>query len=92
MNEMTYCQSCGMPLTKGTRGTEHDGSQNNDFCLYCYKHGTFVDDCTMEDMIAISLQHMKESGILAEQGKTEEETLEFLNSFFPDLKRWKKSS
>lgn len=34
---------------------------------------------------------MKEAGILAEQGKTEEETLEFLNSFFPDLKRWKKA-
>ncbi|MFR4752892.1 MAG: zinc ribbon domain-containing protein [Enterococcus raffinosus] len=27
MTEMTYCQSCGMPLTEGTHGTEHDGSK-----------------------------------------------------------------
>ncbi|MGM0169252.1 hypothetical protein IGI39_003568 [Enterococcus sp. AZ135] len=92
MEEMTYCQSCGMPLSKGTHGTEHDGSQNSEYCLYCYKHGAFVDDCTMQDMIDISIEHLKENGMLAEQGKTEEEMLEFLNSFFPELKRWKKSS
>ena len=43
-------------------------------------------------MIAVSLQHMKEANILKEQGKTEEEALDFMNSFFPELKRWKKSS
>lgn len=91
MTEMTYCQSCGMPLTEGTHGTEHDGAKSSEYCLYCYKHGAFVDDLTMEDMITISINHMKEAGILAEQGKTEEETLGFLNSFFPDLKRWKKA-
>jgi hypothetical protein len=92
MEEMTYCQSCGMPLTSGTHGTEHDGSQNKEYCLYCYKHGAFVDDHTMEEMIAISLTHMKEAGILEEQGKTEEEDLAFMNDFFPELKRWKKTS
>ncbi|MDT2491844.1 MULTISPECIES: zinc ribbon domain-containing protein [Enterococcus] len=92
MSEMTYCQSCGMPLTKGVYGTEHDGSESSEYCLYCYKHGAFVDDCTMEEMIEGSLQHMKEANMLKEQGKTEAEALDFMNSFFPELKRWKKSS
>lgn len=43
-------------------------------------------------MIDISIEHLKKSGILAEQGKTEEEMLVFMNSFFPELKRWKKLS
>lgn len=55
MTEMTYCQSCGMPLTEGTHGTEHDGAKSSEYCLYCYKHGAFVDDLTMEDMITISI-------------------------------------
>lgn len=90
MENTIYCQSCGMPLSKGLFGTEHDGTENKDYCLYCYKHGAFVDDCTMEEMIAISLDHLAENGMMKEQGKTREETKEFLDSFFPELKRWKK--
>lgn len=43
MEALTYCQSCGMSLTKEILGTERDGSLNIDYCLYCYKHGAFVD-------------------------------------------------
>jgi len=40
------------------------------------------------EMIEVSVKHMKESGMLKEQNKTEEEAREFMYSFFPKLKRW----
>ena len=46
-----FCQSCGMPLTEDVLGTNADGSKNEDYCMYCYKDGKFLQDCTMEEMI-----------------------------------------
>ncbi|MBO6082186.1 MAG: zinc ribbon domain-containing protein, partial [Bacteroidales bacterium] len=40
-NDMKFCQSCGMPLTKDVFGTNADGSKNEDYCMYCYKDGKF---------------------------------------------------
>ena len=51
--EMKFCQSCGMPLTEDVLGTNTDGSKNEDYCMYCYKDGKFLQDCTMEEMIRI---------------------------------------
>ena len=48
---MKFCQSCGMPLTEDVLGTNADGSKNEDYCMYCYKDGKFLQDCTMEEMI-----------------------------------------
>ena len=42
-----FCQSCGMPLSDVNKGTNADGSQNNDFCIYCYKEGRFTQDFSM---------------------------------------------
>ena len=51
--EERYCQCCGMPMgdTKELYGTEKDGSRSVDYCKYCYEHGAFTSDCTMEEMI-----------------------------------------
>ncbi len=49
--EQRFCQSCGMPLTEEVLGTNADGSKNEDYCMYCYKDGKFLQDCTMEEMI-----------------------------------------
>ena len=49
--EMKFCQSCGMPLTEDVLGTNADGSKNEDYCMYCYRDGKFLQDCTMEEMI-----------------------------------------
>ena len=46
--EQRFCQSCGMPLTEEVLGTNVDGSKNEDYCMYCYKDGNFLQDCTME--------------------------------------------
>lgn len=90
MNEQTkFCQSCGMPLdNEDVVGTNHDGSKNHDYCIYCYKDGGFTVDCTMDEMIGISLQHMQE--MFGDNPEfNAREALENMNSFFPQLKRWK---
>ena len=49
--QMRFCQSCGMPLINNVLGTNADGSKNEDYCMYCYKDGKFLQECTMDDMI-----------------------------------------
>ena len=44
--EQQFCQSCGMPLTDENRGTNADGSNSEDYCVYCYKKGEFTQDFT----------------------------------------------
>ena len=51
MKHLLFCQSCGMPLTDEILGTNADGSKNEDYCIYCYRDGKFLQDCTMEEMI-----------------------------------------
>ena len=36
-----------MPLTNEILGTNTDGSQNQECCIYCYKDGAFTGDFTM---------------------------------------------
>ena len=45
--EQKFCQSCGMPLTNEILGTNADGSKNEDYCIYCYKDGKFIQDCNL---------------------------------------------
>ena len=50
--EAKLCQSCGMPLSSAeVLGTNADGSLNEEYCTYCYQHGNFAQDCTMDEMI-----------------------------------------
>ena len=58
--EQKFCQSCGMPLTEEIKGTNADGSRNEDYCIYCYKDGAFTRDCTMEEMIDFCAQFVDE--------------------------------
>ena len=58
--EQKFCQSCGMPLTNEVLGTNADGSKNEDYCMYCYKDGKFLQDCTMEEMIEHCAQFVSE--------------------------------
>lgn len=84
-----FCQSCGMPLeTEEVMGTNKEGSKNTDYCIYCYKEGNFTEDVTMDEMIEISLKHMKEFFKDDPSFKEEEEALATMKEFFPKLKRW----
>lgn len=79
------CQSCGMPITSEDQfGTNKDGSQNHDYCKYCYVKGKFVDDVSMEEYIEMCSKHG------AQANMTNEEMHKLCSSLFPTLKRWKK--
>lgn len=84
------CQSCGMPLTKDEDcGTNADGSQNYDYCTYCYQDGRFLQECTMEQMI----DHCAEMVDLVNEHMprplTKQEYKDMMHGYFPMLKRWR---
>ena len=90
MMEQKFCQSCGMPLTDEILGTNADGTKNEDYCIYCYKDGKFLQDCTMEEMIAFCAQFVDEVNKNLPQPMTKEEYIGQMKMYFPHLKRWRK--
>ena len=89
--EMKFCQSCGMPLTQEILGTNADGSKNEDYCMYCYKDGKFLQDCTMDEMIEHCAQFVDEVNKGLPQPITKEEYIGMMKSYFPQLKRWRQT-
>jgi len=87
--EMKFCQSCGMPLTNEIFGTNADGTPNEDYCIYCYKDGKFVQDMTMGQMIDHCAQFTDEINKQSGQTLTQEQAKDMMRQFFPHLKRWK---
>lgn len=86
MENMILCQSCAMPLTKPEDyGTNSDGSKNEDYCAYCYKDGAFVQDCTLDEMIATCAKFA--SSFVPPV--SEDEAKKQLGAVLPTLKRWK---
>ena len=88
--EMKFCQSCGMPLTDEVLGTNADGTKNEDYCIYCYKEGQFLQDCTMDEMVEFCSQFVDEYNKNTGQSLIREEYKSVLRQFYPNLKRWKK--
>jgi hypothetical protein len=87
---MKFCQSCGMPLNDENRGTNADGSKNEDYCMYCYQNGKFTNDCTMDEMIEFCAQFVDEVNKNMPKPMTKEEYKDMMRQYFPMLKRWKK--
>lgn len=90
--EQKFCQSCGMPLTDGNKGANANGSQNEDYCIYCYKDGEFTLDMTMEQMIDHCARFTDEINKQSGQNLTKEQAKEMMRQFFPHLKRWRTES
>ena len=86
MNDMIFCQSCAMPMTRSEEfGTEKDGSKSADYCCYCYQNGEFENkDMTLEEMIEVCAPFLIEAG----QASDAESARAMLNEFLPKLKRW----
>ncbi len=84
-----FCQSCGMPLTDEIRGTNADGSRNEDYCVYCYKNGEFTQAFTMTQMIEFCLQFLDQWNAQAGLNLTPVQAKEQMLQHFPHLKRWK---
>lgn len=91
MEEMKFCQSCGMPLNDEVLGTNSDGCKNEDYCVYCYKDGAFTQDFTMEQMAEHCAQFVDHFNQSTGQNLTREEYKAELMKFFPMLKRWNTS-
>ena len=87
--ELNLCQCCGMPLTDDFKGTNADGSRNEDYCNYCYMDGRFMQDMTMEQMIDHCAQFTDEINKQSGQNMTVEQAKEMMRQFYPNLKRWK---
>lgn len=87
MEKNLICQSCSMAIEKEEMiGTNADGSQNHDYCIYCFKDGVFTDNLTtLEDYIEYSLQFAEQAGMTKEQMK------EYCQKVLPTLKRWKQN-
>lgn len=86
MENKIRCQSCGMPLSKnfGNLGTNSDGSNTEEFCVFCFKNGEFTNpNQTLAEMIQSSIENMTQDlQMPLEQATT------LANSFIPNLKRW----
>ena len=87
--EQQFCQSCGMPLTDTNKGTNSDGSLNDDYCMYCYQKGKFTQDFTMNQMIEFCAQFTEQINKETGWNLTLEQAKENMRQFFPTLKRWK---
>ena len=79
-----------MPLTPEILGTHADGSKNEDYCIYCYKDGEFLQKCTMEEMIEHCAQFVDEVNKGLPKPITKEEYIGRMKMYFPHLKRWRK--
>lgn len=75
------CQSCGMPITEEDMGRGEDGSVNKSYCKWCWDKGSFLEECSMEEMIERSLPYMPFG--------TPEGNRKFLAELLPALERWK---
>lgn len=84
--ELKICQSCGMPMQAEQYGTEKDGSDNDEYCCYCYEDGGFTQQCSMEEMADFCAPIEVEDG----RAKTVEEAKTGLMAYFSTLKRWQK--
>ena len=85
MENMIFCQSCGMPMQKDEDfGTNKDGGKNEDYCIYCYKDGAFTADVTMDEMVAFCAENVDTWDMKI----TKEEAIAMMRENFPKLKRW----
>lgn len=78
------CQCCGTPFSVPNMpfGTNADGSENPDFCAWCYDHGTFTSD-GLDEIIERNAPFLMQA-----TGYTQEEAVSFMGALYPSLKRW----
>ena len=79
------CQCCGTPFSVPNmdRGTNADGSENPDYCKWCYDKGVFANE-TMDEVIETSAPYFVEA-----TGVSLDEAVSFMGAMLPTLGRWK---
>lgn len=81
-----FCQSCSMPIDNPEmQGTEKDGSKSKEYCVYCYRNGTFINpEMTLGEMKVLVKEQM-------EKMKIETGVINMAVNSLPGLKRWSAS-
>lgn len=78
------CQSCAMPMNRPEDfGTNDDGSQNKEYCHYCFQEGQFT-------WPGASLQQMTDKLVemSGQMGMSNEDARAMATNVLPKLKRW----
>jgi len=61
---MSRCESCGIPLSDDTCGTEADGSPSTSYCKTCYAKGKFtLPDGPMEAVQSKAIEAIVKQGV-----------------------------
>lgn len=78
------CQCCGTPFSvpNMAKGTNADGSENPDYCTWCYHDGVFTYR-TMDDVIETSAPYLMQA-----TGESLDEAVSFMGALLPSLKHW----
>ena len=79
------CQCCGTPFSVPNmpKGTDADGTENPNYCKWCYDEGTFAYQ-TMDDVIETSAPYLAEAS-----GMTLDEAVSFMGALLPTLGHWR---
>ncbi len=83
-DERPRCQSCGMALGPGFYGTNASGSENKEYCRFCFQKGGFTrPDLTLSGMIQLSVLNMTQ-----DLQMSSDDARKLAESVIPTLKRW----
>ena len=78
------CQCCGTPFDVPNMpfGTNADGTENPDYCAWCYKDGEFTSQ-GLDEIIERNVPYLMQA-----TGYSAEEAVSFMGAVLPTLKRW----
>ena len=79
-----YCQSCGMILTPDDCGTDAHGATTDHYCKWCYDHGKYTYETTMEAMIEDCAPRLAQN-----TGMSLDEAVSLMGAVLPQLERWR---
>ena len=84
------CQSCGMNMDRiEDFGTNADKTPNDDYCVYCFKDGSFTNNYTIEEMVENNLKYLEEYNKQAGTQYSEDEARKQMTELLHMLKRWR---
>ena len=86
MPQEPACQCCGTPFSVPNmpKGTNDDGSENPEYCKWCYDGGVFAYQ-TMDDVIETSAPYLAQAS-----GMSLDEAVSFMGVLLPTLDHWKR--
>ena len=82
------CQCCGTPFDVPNMpcGTNADGTENPDYCGWCYRDGHFTSS-GLDEIIERNVPFLMEA-----TGYSADEAVSFMGAVLPTLKRWRSAT